>query len=485
MAGRSSRAVDPEKGPERAMLKQLAMDRLQGFLAALPPGMALKLAKAVEFDWVIGGNALPHDLILTALRPALREAGAGRTPTPCRLFCRTFDDLLVSTPSKEKRKGRIARSAIAPVWTWLTESLIPDEATAYGVRLREAVLGWQLEDAEACAAEFRATAAKTLRAALASPSERKALLQIANGAPVLEDADEIAILLDAGDAIVQVQNVVPRYCPGLSEERLLALRTIYDQLVQTVPDAVPYVAVVAMKRLERPWEALRLPLMIARQSQDTLISSTDMGLVGETLLADLDSCAMAIRSVRQPQFDAATLVENLKRFALISAGIVKEVEMRRDGRWGKRLMGDRAAVAEIMESMMRRAPREILAALPTLKIGSYAGGPKMPDVSHAPDGEKSSRARSYAALLAGCRPVAPTAAFGAALSDADNEITTALTRYCDDLVAELRAAEGERLANAVGYLSVAIDLATILFSAEEAEFLRRRGRAATGVQAAA
>ena len=44
-----------------------------------------------------------------------------------------------------------------------------------------------------------------------------------------------------------------------------------------------------MNRLKRPCEALRLPLMICRQTGDALISKTDMGLVGEILFARMDA----------------------------------------------------------------------------------------------------------------------------------------------------------------------------------------------------
>ena len=49
------------------------------------------------------------------------------------------------------------------------------------------------------------------------------------------------------------------------------------------------IAVIAMNRLARPWEGLRLPLMIARQHRDTLIAQTDMGLAGEILFSRLDA----------------------------------------------------------------------------------------------------------------------------------------------------------------------------------------------------
>ena len=53
---------------------------------------------------------------------------------------------------------------------------------------------------------------------------------------------------------------------------------------------------IVMNRLARPWEALRLPLLVTRHTDETLISKTDMGLVGEILFARMDDLKTAIQA---------------------------------------------------------------------------------------------------------------------------------------------------------------------------------------------
>ncbi len=158
----------------------------------------------------------------------------------------------------------------------------------------------------------------------------------------------------------------------------------------------PYIAVIVMARLERPWEALKLPLFVSRQSQDTLISSTDMGLVGEVLFADLDHYLAVIRAARPVQFDVDAVCGALAGFAELSMGLVKEVEMRRDGKWGQRLMKSRATVAEALEVFMEQAPREIFAALPTHRA-SYQGRAHL---AGSGQGARSRKTRTRARLCA-------------------------------------------------------------------------------------
>jgi hypothetical protein len=457
---------------------------LTAYLAGLPEPLALRLAKAIELDRLCEGRSLPHDLILDGLRPALRRAvRVDRTPTPRRLFCRPFSDLLTSSQRREKRKGRIARSSIVPVWNWLSQTLLAEAASAYCTEARAAVLDYRPKDILACAAGFWKLAARAMGDALSDENMRKSARLALGGEMALADADEMATLLVAAPEICALQDAMPKPVHALSEGMLETFRALHDRLTDSVPDAAPYLEVIAMNRLERPWEALRFPALVRCQTPGT--SGGDAGLAGELLLADLDTQTIAVRAIRQPQFDAGALIGHLSDFAILSAGIAREAETRRDTHCSQRLMKDRAVVAEIMDDMMKRAPREVLSAMPMQKTGAYAGGPRVPDLSRPFDDGKATRAENYARLLAGCRSLAEQLAFGAALAQADDEIGVALKSYCNDLVRELRALDGTERSRAEQYFAFTVDLASILFSAEEGEFLRRRGRAAVSAQAAA
>jgi hypothetical protein len=302
---------------------------------------------------------------------------------------------------------------------------------------------------------------------------------------VLADAEEIALLLTAGPEIGEIQRLLPKPTAQLTEEMLWTLRDIHDRLAASNADAAPYVAVVTMNRLAHPWEALKLPQLITHQTQDTLISATDMGLVGDLLFADIEFHGGAVRAARHPVFDAAAVVEHLAHFVELSSSIVKEIDIRRDGKWGKRLLKDRAAVAETMEGFMEKAPREVLAMLPVLKSGAFGGGPKTADFSRAIDDEKAERGLRYAALVMGCGPYAAMGSFAAAQKDAEAEIAQHLRGYNEDLIKELRAGDGERRAAVERQFDLAARMTALVFSAEEVEHLHRRARAATGAQAAA
>ncbi len=441
---------------------------LQNLLGKLPESAASKLAQAIEMDRLMDGHELPHDVILRGLRPSLGHAS--RTLTPLRLFCQPFEDLLDSAPRKTKHKAVIARASVVPVWAWISTILLPDESQAYFRAAKTLILSGKLDDARTQTRSFWARAGSAMRAALDRDQAARLL-----GTDEIADAREMALLLSEGEEMEKVQARLPKPLPHLTEEILWQLRESYDALIARNPDVAPFVAVVAMNRLQRPWEALRLPMMVSRQTSDALISKTDMGLVGEILFARMDAMKAAIMAARHPVFDPDMLVTQVGGFAELSSAVVKEIEVRRNGEWGRRLLKDRAAIGEVMDGFMDRVAKELNAVLPMHK-GSG-------DFARPASAEKRALALSYARLVMGTRHFAAAGSFAAKHRTALEETSNHLRRYVEDGIREMRGSSGEKRATIESQLTFSADVAAILVSTEEGELVRRRLRAAQAAAA--
>jgi hypothetical protein len=447
---------------------------LKAFLGGLPGDIAGRLAMAVEVDRLMDGHSLPHEDILEGLRSVLRREQDNRKPTPLRLFCRPFQSLLTSEPRNAKQKASIARATLVPAWNWIAQELLPAQTAAYTAECRRLVLSQHYDLALARAEKFWPVAAAGLTQALATNAGRQAALKALGNAFAVEDAAEMALLLSAGETIEELTALLPAPVMSFHEELVWQVREIYDRLAASQPDVAPYVAVIVMNRLAKPWEALRLPLLVTRHTDDTLIAKTDTGLVGEILFARMDALKNSIQITRHPLFDAEKLMQEAKLFSELSSNIVREIALKRDGEWGKRLLADRALIGQMMESFMDRAPREMAAALPTQK-GTGA------DFSRHPGAEKHEMALRYARLVAGSRNFAAAASFAAKQKAIYEELCTALTRYNEDVVKAIRADSQNDVTNA--QFQLCTELSAILFSEKEAELLRRRGRAAKSATA--
>lgn len=446
---------------------------LKSFLGALPGTVASRLATAVEVDRMLDGNALPHDDILDSLRPILR-AQSSRTLTPLRLFCHPFQDLLTSLPRRSKQKGVIARRTLVPVWNWVSKTLLPDEAAIYFRDCKALIVARKEDEAFARAALFWPLAAAAMAEALKGAAARKLLEKVLGDSMAVEDADEMALLLSAGEEIEKIATVLPKPVAAFSEQLVWQVREIYDALVQTHPDVAPYVAVIAMNRLGRPWEALRLPMMVTRKNDETLIAKTDMGLVGEILFARMDDLKTEINQTRHPLFDAAVLLDQVRAFADLSCHIAKEIELKRDGEWGKRLLAERVTIGKVMEGFMDRAPREFGAALPSHKASGA-------DFSKPISAEKQEMAVRYARMVATSRNFAAAASFAAKQKVIYEELCNTLKRYNEDVLKALKDNAANAVANS--QFQLCTELTALLYSEEEAELLRRRGRAALNAAA--
>jgi hypothetical protein len=450
---------------------------LKGFLGQLPDHVVSRLAKAVEVDRLIGGTALPHDEILKALRPQLKGAGTRgrRVPTPQRLFCRPFEDLLVSGERKAKQKGRIARSSVDVVWKWLASELMPARHRKLTSSLGEAIVADNEEQIERDLAVLWSETSAVMKAALADEARKSVAAYALGDRAVVEDAAEMALMLAQAQTVAELQTRLPRPVVQLTQDDIWFLCDLVDRLAARTPDFAPYVALVVLGRLERPWEVLRLVAAISRKSTDVIISGTDMDIVGELLFSDLDAYAATIQSARPVNFDPDKVLASLAGFTELSSGMIKELGIRRDGKWGQRLAKDRAAVAQIMENLLQRARKEILAALPSHKGFGFRRHRNL-DLSRAVDPDRVAKAMRYAQLVAHSRPFAVAGAFSARLMKVTDETTLALRTYAEDILSELRATTPEARQRAQEHLSVMLSLCELVLGEGETDFLRRRAR---------
>lgn len=441
---------------------------LKSFLGSLPEQIAARLARAVEVDRLGDGKSLPHELILQSLRPSLRRLGGSeRTPTALRFFCLPFEDLFcIASDRVRKQRGRIARGSVAPIWNWVGQRLLPHETKIYCRNFKAALVAANHSDTVALAEAFWPLAGAAMRAALADPGSRETARALLGDDLIVADAEEAALLLGISDAVMTIQKLLAKPVGALDDKLLTALRAIHDALVENTPEAAPYVAVIAMNRLSRPWDALKLALS---RPQDAPISAGGMGPAGEIIFADIENCAAAVRATTQPLFDVDALSEAISRFTLLASGMLKDFGRRGDGTWDAHLRNEQAALAEIIAAFLARAPKELSLALPRPEGAATE--------------ESVERALRYASLVVACRPFAVAGAFGPSHKQAEQEMSEMLHSHNDEVVAQLRSVA--RRAFCESQFEVNLKLSAVLFGDADAAHLRRRGRAAQSSKSAA
>src|SRR5205823_1196360 len=148
--------------------------------------------------------------------------------------------------------------SIEPAWNWLANELMPARHRELTDAIRDAILYSRLSDIEQRAAEFWAESAAALKPALAGEKKMTAAAKKLGGVAAAEDAAEIALLLGGASEIEKLQNRLSKPILSLNDVDIAFLRDAYDGLTANDPDLAPYVPLVVLGRLERPWEVLRV-----------------------------------------------------------------------------------------------------------------------------------------------------------------------------------------------------------------------------------
>ncbi len=458
---------------------------LQKVLEQLPERAAIRLASAIETDRLRGGSKLPHDIILKGLRPTLLDLypPPAHIPTPMRLFFEPFEDFIYDGWQREKQRGRVSRSSVTPIWNWLADKLMGQELNRISDTIIKHVICNDQQALADATAELHKTTAAALSGALKGlQPDTKAYKQVSKelgDARVIEDARDILSVLEVAPLVLEVKALLPRPILDIGDEEIDILRPFYDTFNEKYPDHLPSLLLIVMGRMPQPWLILRVTQRLTNADSDLLISRTNVGIVGELLFEEAESLAKYFYSIRSIDEQVEEVLLNLTYFTNLMSGITQELGIRKDGKWGKRLLACRTLVSEAMEHHIERLPRMLDDALPTGKFGRFgAKGVVRPDLSDWPKADRITAASQLAILLDGSRDVAGQAAFGALHKEMFETSKLLLVNYGERIVDEIRSREGEDRERAQAYLDKTVELTRIILGDTDADLLVRRGRAA-------
>jgi len=455
-------------------------ERLTQFLAKLTPGTAHKLVLGLERE-KLRGTALPYDAILSGLRPKLgaSEKRPG-VANAFRMFCMPFEDLLEDELRSVKQQGRICRRSIQPVWNWLNHELLPDTVPDLSKRIDEHILAGNDVELEAAVSVLHASTSaailKVLQEARRDPDRRRALENQLGGEAVLDNAREMAEVLAIASELRMVQFSLPKSIADFDNGMVYFARDVYKKVESKHRDSAIYVALTIMGRLEQPWQILRLAKKLARQSSDALVSQTELAVLGEILLAQIEGIAVRYSSQRPGTCDLDMMLKETSWFGRASKGFSTELDLRRIGEWGQRLLSARARMSTAVSDEIARFEHDLAAALPLHKIGMYGrSGPRRPDLTGAPQAVPIQTMARNLRFLSAVTAVAEGIGLQSHCTAVRGEIDEYLSIYSDGLIEDMRLLRGVERRNAQSFLEVVCLFLEIIGPIEMAGILRRRG----------
>lgn len=472
--------------------------RLEGFLESLPLSAAEKLFAALVSDQRAGGSAgkaaqgLPHDALLAVLRPIIVERG-GRFParrkTAQRMFVQPFEDFLVTTRRGRKREARIPRTSLQPIWDLMMSDPATHSASRMAGQLDKALERGDADEAiDDLRRSFFYAASDGLSTILGHASENDAyrtdlaarLGGGSQGAAMSHDLAEICHIIPLADHFLKLQNLFPRPVASFTEEELFEARRCYAAAHETDPEQAGYVLLALAGRMETPWRAMRLYYHLSTANDDTLGRvREDASLISNVLFDDLESMARLLERDAEHDFDADDAALRLEYFTDFASGMIDEARTAGDAVTVNRVEASRDVAASALQRFCEQALMAIRRAEPTRHAGGSSHLKALrPDINRPLDRASVDAARAAAEFLSSAGSLSARLDRANSSGPLIDETAAQTLRYAQDLILEIRAAEGEERRRARRYMEIALDLARPFHPPAEIALLKEKAAVA-------
>ncbi len=468
--------------------------QLTAFLGSLSNAAALKLFAGLEADRAAsrrsgGANdqaAMPHNVLLDSLRTQLFAKGsipAARKYDAKRIFFTPFEDFFIGAREGQKRRARIARSSLEPIWRLMMSEKALNDAAFAAAALDDAIR----DDAESEALEravFIAAEAgfgRICEEAKTNPAAHARLIEALGDEAIFDDLEEIRTLLTGVDFLHQLQALIPNAAPSLTEEQLYQIRSLFLSAHDQSTTLGAYILLALIGRLEKPWRALGVYYHLTGSADERLDAARDAAAVlPETLFEEFETLARALERDGAGALDAETARLRVSYFADYADGLARQAKKIGDNVFLNRVEASRDVAGEAFDRFVEQALAALRAAMPLRQGGGSSQlMSQRPDIARALSPAVIGQAADAAVLIAAAPNLAARLGAGPDFSSLiTEEARDKCAVFAKDLIVEIRAAEGNERKAARRMLEQILNLAAPLLDSDDIGLIRDRAAAA-------
>ncbi len=339
------------------------IERLRQYLAALSPEARTLLVGELERAVLRGDEGSGAELVLAQLRAIVRDQreGAPRVSHAARLFFRPLEPFLISDRNRE-HPGRITRSSLEPLWTWVRRDLLREDSKALIDEVSAALLAGDNAKAEEMVRHFQDRVVEAVAGAFESAADderlqRRMLAQI--GTP--HAAEEVATLhcvLKGRDALAKVNEELPLQISNLSNARLDESKALIDKIAEQDPDLFIHALLTVMSRLTAPWQMVRLATKAAGSATAARVAETRYAIAVTIVLAELERQVAELSADLHSRRGVA-VGALLKTIHDGVRGLRTELDLPPDNAWARAIASQRAQVADTLRLEIETVPGRV------------------------------------------------------------------------------------------------------------------------------
>jgi hypothetical protein len=355
---------------------ETTVERLRKFLRELSPGARSLLVGELERSVLRGDAVAGGDLVLQELRRIMREQRdeTARLDESAQLLFKPLELFLVDDRGDHKRLGRVARTSLEALWSWVQRDLLPDDAESLAADVSEAMLAGDRAKTERLTRVFQDRVAAAIEASFSIAAEdgkvrRRILQQI--GTP--RAGDELAALkcaLKGRDVLASLSARLPLQIGNLSSDQLDECKALIDSAAARDGELLLYALLTVMNRMTAPWQLIRLGVKAAGSDTAARVAETNYGEAVNIVLAELERMVAELRNdLRSGQGIAVGSL--LKTIHDSARGLRTELALPIDSTWGRALAAQRTQISDLLRTEIESMPgrvRRLLRPRPSREI---------------------------------------------------------------------------------------------------------------------
>jgi hypothetical protein len=339
-----------------------ANENVGEYVRRLTPQVRSRLLAELERLHLLGQGIPRTEALIAALRGEFRETGQShyRVGNPSRYFFEPLEQVLVNRAPEHVNSGQIARGSLAPIWSLITEKLLPSMAADYIASAKQVIVANDLNEAQRMAATFRKKIVTYLNGVLSSAdgvaTVRAGLEAYTSSRAIYDDLTKMLRLMHAHEALAEFSGRLAPKIKGFDSESLAKILGLLDALRAKHADVVPFALTITANRLETPWHLICLATKVAGSRAVSKIAATPYAAVVSMVLDQIDDKRLKLMDAfKQNRIPLGK--EILGEIYVIEEAVLARVAL--DGSdWGNRLQDLMAAIEVALEAEINSLPTD-------------------------------------------------------------------------------------------------------------------------------
>ena len=339
------------------------IERLRQYLVALSPEARTLLIGELERAVLRGDDDSGAELVLAQLRRIARDErdGAPRVSHIARLFFRPLEPFLVSDRERE-HPGRIARSSLEALWTWVRRDLLREDAKVMVDEVSDALLAGDDAGAEQKMRAFQDRVVEAvdsvLEVAFADERQRRRTLAQIGTKHAAEEVKTLYRVLKGRDALAELADALPLRINDLANGQLDDCKALVESTAAKDPDLFTCALLMVMSRLSAPWQLIRLAIKAAAGDAAARIAETPYAVAVTIVLTDVERQVDELRiDLRQGRGVAIGAL--LKSIHDSVRGLRTELDPPSDSTWARAIARQRAQIADMLRFEIDNVPGRV------------------------------------------------------------------------------------------------------------------------------